>query len=163
MAAYLGRMPPRRRRSSPLEGGAAIVLRALAQAGLTEQARRLRIVRHWDQAVGPQIAARTRVQSFCRGTLVVKAASTAWQQELMYLKDNIILQLNARLDRPNVKEIRIISGHLGPKAAQPRPQRVLSPSEQAAVDAAAAPIADAEARAAFARLLRRAKAASAVP
>jgi hypothetical protein len=101
----------RRRRKSALEDAPDIVVRALAEAGLTDQARSLRIGRHWSAAVGPQIAARTQVQSYTRGVLTIKVASPAWQNELMYLKQDILTKLNKLVEKPGVRDLRVMGGH----------------------------------------------------
>ncbi len=148
----------RRRRAAPLEDATDIVLRALDQAGLSDQARRLRIARMWQQAVGSQIASRTLVQSFSRGILLVKAASPTWQNELIFFKEEIIGKLNALLTKGSVRDIRVLSGHIKPLAnsrpAADKPARPTASAQHlAAAQSISAPIADEASRAAFERLL----------
>ena len=47
----------------------------------------------WDTAVGPRIAARTQVIRLTRGTLLIRAASAAWAQELSLLSSTILARL----------------------------------------------------------------------
>lgn len=117
---YKPRPKRRRRRSRPLENVGNAIHRALAAAGLTDQAERLRIFQSWRQAVGPEIAARTAPQMFSRGTLIVKAASPAWQNELMFLKASIIAQVNELLGKKTVRELKVISGQLPKPTTEPR-------------------------------------------
>ena len=44
----------------------------------------------WDAAVGPRIAARTQVMRLTRGTLLIRATSAAWAQELSLLSPTIL-------------------------------------------------------------------------
>ncbi len=48
----------------------------------------------WISIVGEKIAARTRVGSLVKGKLTVKVASSAWSQELSFLKEDLIRKLN---------------------------------------------------------------------
>jgi predicted nucleic acid-binding Zn ribbon protein len=161
-AAPRGAAKPRRarrtkksQRGRPLEGSADVVLRALGQLGLTDQMRRLHIGQQWSRAVGSHIAARTAVQSFGRGVLLVRAASSAWQNELSYLKADIIKKLNALLEQPTVKDIRVICGQIeAPKP--PAPPAVVpdtTPAERAQIRRLSQPIRDPSTRAAFEDLL----------
>lgn len=132
--------------------------RILKTCGLTEQAYHLKVCLTWDEAVGPNIAKRTQVQSFSRGVLVVKAASPTWQNELYYLRATIIQKMNRLLAKPLITNLKVISGHL------PRPQNTSKASlfepSPTALDYSVAqdtslPIADAEVRAAFERLMAK--------
>jgi hypothetical protein len=101
----------RRRRKSALEDAPDIVVRALAEAGLTDQARSLRIGRHWSVAVGPQIAARTQVQSYTRGLLTIKVASPAWQN----------------VEKPGVRDLRVMGGHFKTSLRPASSKKVVRP------------------------------------
>ena len=150
----------RRRRARPLESAGDAVYRTLCAAGLTDQAQRLRIFQCWKEAVGPEIAARTAPQIFSRGTLIVKAASPTWQNELMFLKASIIAQVNEMLGKKMVRELKVISGQM-PKQEKPEQAfRCPMPLAQdfAAARQMASPIADEGIRGAFENLIARDKA-----
>lgn len=136
------------------EPTADLIGRVLSQAGLGEQLYRLDIFRRWPEAVGAKIAQRTAPQSFSRGTLVVRAASSTWQNELMFLRGAIIAKLNALLGAPRITELKVISGHLPPKRA-PEPRVAAKPRAEdlAAATACAQSIADPAVRAAFVRMM----------
>ena len=129
--------------------------RALCQAGLSDQARRLRIALVWNEVVGPTIAARTALQGFRRGVLLVKAASPTWQNELVFLRIGIMDKLNELLGKATVRELKIISGHIVSA------QRIAPPKVVPGVDSLAVaretsmPIRDPEVRAAFERLMAK--------
>lgn len=89
------------------------VASALRKVGLTEFARRIQIAAIWKQAVGPDIAERTQPQSMNRGTLVIKAATAAWQNELTFLKADLIKRLNDALaGRLTVRNLKVVCGTL---------------------------------------------------
>ena len=145
---------PRRRRARPPEELAQVLCRALTRMGLTDQARRLHMGRLWTQIVGPQVAARTAVQSFSRGVLWVKAASPTWQNELSYLKVDILSKLNGLLDKGTVKDLKVVCGTLSPPLAPARPHDApILAQHRAAAQVLSAPIADGEVRGAFEAIL----------
>lgn len=136
------------------EASGDVVGRTLQAAGLGHQLWRLDIFRRWPEAVGAKIAARTQPQTFSRGTLVVRAASATWQNELMFLRQTIITRLNGMLDAPRIKELKVISGHL-PQPAAAVPHAPVAPSEGArtAAQVCATPIVDHDVREAFAAFM----------
>ncbi|MEM6531528.1 MAG: DUF721 domain-containing protein [Myxococcota bacterium] len=123
---------------------------ALDRSGLTDQARRVRIARAWRQAVGPTLANRTHPDGFRRGVLIVKTASAAWQNELTYLRGELIEKINQTLGQEIVKDIKVVAGSWArrgtPEGAE---RRALTNDERSAVDDAAQAIRDPELRAAF--------------
>ncbi len=134
------------------------VLGLLHKLGLTDQVRKLRISAAWAQAVGPEIAARTEPQSFRRGVLVVRSASAAWQNELTFLKAEIIAKVNEALGgKKAVTDLRVIAGQISRHRAPPPPPpwvtaRPTAEDLEVAADAAQA-IDDPELRKQFERAL----------
>jgi hypothetical protein len=118
----MGNRSWRAKKRSPTRPAAHAVLDVLKKLGLTDQARRLRISAAWAEAVGPEIAARTQPQSFNRGVLVVKSSSAAWQNELTFLKAEIIAKINEALEgRATVRTLKVISGRIAPRPEEPPP------------------------------------------
>jgi hypothetical protein len=113
----------------------------------------------WESAVGPQIAARARPQSFRDGTLTVAVSSAPWMQQLTFLKKGITEQLNARLGEEVVRDIYLKAGK-SERAASPTAQgktlrRSLSPDELQSIADKTDAVADPELRGALAELLAR--------
>lgn len=148
----------RRRKKEPENMGEAI-LQALEGSGLTDQARRVRISRAWKDAVGATLAKRTAPEAFSRGTLIVRTASAAWQNELTFLKARLIQQINDSLGQELVRDIKVVSGRVrgpaGPKDPELITKRPLSTRDQEAVADASLAIKDPDVRAAFERALAR--------
>jgi predicted nucleic acid-binding Zn ribbon protein len=104
---------PRRPRRKALKSMDKSVLATLKKLGLSEVAKRVRISAAWAQAVGADIAARTEPQSLHRGLLIVRSTSAAWQNELTFLKAEILLKLNAALGKERaVRDLRVVGGSL---------------------------------------------------
>ena len=95
MAARVGSRVRKRRRGEP-ETAADAMVAAFSQAGLSDQARRLRIWSAWAACVGARIAQHTEPHTFSRGVLTVRTFSSAWQNELTFLKAEMITRLNEK-------------------------------------------------------------------
>jgi hypothetical protein len=143
----------RRRRRDPVVAHEALA-HALDDLGLTDQAHRLRIILAWPQAVGPRIAGSTTPSMFSRGVLTVRAHTASWQQELTYLKSELVTRLNDALGRKVVTEIKVIAGN--PPVRPPKRTAVEPDADDvAAAERVASEIEDPEVRACFAKLLAR--------
>lgn len=148
----------RRKAKKPLEVGELLVL-ALADAGLSEQARRLQIFQGWERVVGNRIAACTAPEMFRRGVLLVRAKSPTWQNELTFLKADIITKMNAFLGQDMVKDIKVVSGHFAAREKMPPEKPLLRPKNAAdtslAERTAADGIDDPEVRKSFVELMEK--------
>lgn len=64
----------------------------------------------WDQAVGETVAQQAQ-PTFVRGdTLFVKCSSSAWMQQLQFMKGKICKELNRLVGREAIKDIRFQIG-----------------------------------------------------
>ena len=82
----------------------------LNRSGLIDKSEYLKIYKIWAAIVGEKIAENTCLESVKRGTLFVNASSSAWMQELHFLKDMIIEKLEKELGEGTVKDIRFKTG-----------------------------------------------------
>jgi hypothetical protein len=71
-----------------------ILQRALRKMDVPLKRTDRRIVALWENAVGPQIAARTLPETFKKGSLHVLVSSTSWLHQLQFLKEEILIKLN---------------------------------------------------------------------
>lgn len=109
------------------------------------------IFRIWNETVGATIAGQFQPCQFQNGALVLLFENHSWAQEIQWRKAALIEALNARLDKPRIKELRFRAGKpLSPKPVTrsealplPLPTRVPPPEE------AILRIADRELREAF--------------
>jgi len=108
----------------------------------------------WPETVGGHIA-RNAHPAACRGgVLFVNVASSVWMQELSFLKEKILSELNARLGSAKLKDIRFKIGPLPQSADACRePLPPLSPEEIEAIRQETAAIADPELRDTFQRVI----------
>jgi len=59
----------------------------------------------WADVVGPTIARHARPLRLRRGVLLVEVDGVEWMHELQYLKAELRVRINERLDRPAVREV----------------------------------------------------------
>lgn len=102
----------------------------------------------WDQAVGETVAQQAQ-PTFVRGdTLIVKCSSSAWMQQLQFMKGTICKELNRLLGKEVVKDIRFQMGVIArptPETSSVNDQEVaLDDDEQARIDEALRPLQDPE-------------------
>jgi len=104
----------------------------------------------WDKAVGDTIAQQAQPAFMRGGVLFVKCSSSAWMQQLQFMKGKICEQLNRLLGKEVIKDIRFQMGMIDhPARGEPsaRDQEVvLDAAEQARIDEALRPLADPEMR-----------------
>ena len=104
-------MARRRRKKTEAEPITEVIHSALNANGMKDQARRFRITQIYDAAVGKIIAKRSHPIAFSRGVLTVKSQSTAWQNELTFLKQDMMAKLNDVLGSVVIQDIRVVAGN----------------------------------------------------
>jgi predicted nucleic acid-binding Zn ribbon protein len=137
--------------------------------GLVEQARAWRAMASWARAAGPRLAKHTRAEQLRNKTLVVRVSSSAWANELSFIKAELLAKLRALPGGDVVQDLRFSVGPLGdapsweePAEAKagrrggprhPIPPAIKDGVEGAALAQALDEVADPELRASLARLL----------
>jgi hypothetical protein len=104
----------------------------------------------WTKAVGDTIAQQAQPAFMRGGVLFVKCSSSAWMQQLQFMKGKICEQLNRLLGNEVIKDIRFQMGmidHPARSDASAKEQEVvLDEAEQARIEEALRPLADPEIR-----------------
>ena len=104
----------------------------------------------WDKAVGDTIAQQAQPAFMRGGVLFVKCSSSAWMQQLQFMKGKMCEQLNRLLGKEVIKDIRFQMGMIDRSSrgdATVKDQEVvLDAAEQARIDEALRPLADPEMR-----------------
>jgi predicted nucleic acid-binding Zn ribbon protein len=96
-----------RRRASLTRLG-DVLRSALARLPVARELADHAVWAHWDVVVGPTIARHARPERLRRGVLVVAVDGAEWMQELQFLKHEVRERLNARLERPVVRDIFLV-------------------------------------------------------
>ena len=136
------------------------VRRALRGAGVPDAGALAAVTRAWPEAVGPGIARAAWPQRIGRdGTLHVTTVSSTWAFELQRMEDEIRARLEPAAGAATPPALRFATGPVpapGAEAAEPPPELVPTPAEEAEAAGLSASIGDPELRDA----VRRAAAAS---
>lgn len=88
-----------------------ILLPALKKRGLAAKPEEIALFKLWPKAVGEQIAAQTKPDSWHEGTLFVKTTSSVWVQQLHFMKEDILQKMNELSGKQTVKEIMFTVGY----------------------------------------------------
>ncbi|MCB9555951.1 MAG: DUF721 domain-containing protein [Deltaproteobacteria bacterium] len=87
-----------------------------------------RIRQAWSSIVGPRVASRTCPRELSDGTLVVNVESSAWLNELTFLRYQIINRINAVLGSNVVSALRLVVGSITPAISAARHVRYARPA-----------------------------------
>jgi hypothetical protein len=118
------------RRKSPgkLQPLGDVLIPVLKRKGITVSLAHLRLARAWREAVGPRISAQTKPETVRRGVLYVKVSSSAWMQQLHYLKADIMAKLNCALGKEEIGGIFFSLGEIvSDRAEENHPHSLLPP------------------------------------
>ena len=76
--------------------------------GLTQGVNQNTAIILWEEVVGEKISKNTEPISVEHGTLTVSVSNPTWRQELVFKQQDIINQLNKKLGKNTIKEVRFI-------------------------------------------------------
>jgi predicted nucleic acid-binding Zn ribbon protein len=108
---------PRRTPNPPPEGErekkarpepvGSVIREALGQGGMAEGASLGRLVRHWEDVVGADLARETMPVALRQGALVVAASSAAWAAQVRFLASELGRQADRMLGGSKVRSVRV--------------------------------------------------------
>ena len=128
----------------------AAVKGALHRLNLNTKMRGYAVWGVWDQAVGETVAQQVQPAFVRGGVLFVKCSSSAWMQQLQFMKATIREELNRLLGTEVIKDIRFQMGVIDrPTHGEPsvdNQEVVLDDAEQERIDEALRPLEDSEMR-----------------
>ena len=126
----------------------AAVKGALHRLNLNTKMRGYAVWGVWEQAVGETVAQQAQPAFVRGGVLFVRCSSSAWMQQLQFMKGTICKELNRLLGKEVIKDIRFQIGMIdrpGHGASSPADQEVeLDDAERERIDEALRPLQDAE-------------------
>lgn len=89
-----------------------ILQKELKKRGFPVQIDDRQLKDFWEEAVGPVIAAQTRLESRKKDILNVKVSSSVWMQQLHFLREEIIEKVNRAPGSEPIKDIRFTIGQI---------------------------------------------------
>jgi hypothetical protein len=132
---------------------ADILRERFSQLGWERKMREQEILSRWEEAVGPQIAARTKPVAVKNCRLTVAVDNPAWGQQLSFLKKDLLRRFETLLGAGVIDDIFLTSGPVEHDPKEERPAEVeeipLTPETILAIDSEASRISDIELREAF--------------
>lgn len=102
---------PRKRQPTKLQPLGEILFSVLKKKGMASKIEENTLFKLWPKAVGPQIASKTKPDSFKNGILFIKTVSSVWVQQLHFVKHDILDKLNKLAGKQTIQEIRFLVGH----------------------------------------------------
>ena len=87
-------------------GGA--LKKLIKTAGLEKGIAQQKALEIWSETVGEIVSKNTEPTSIEHGILSIKTTTSAWRQELLFQKKQIIKKLNKKLNKKLIKDIRFI-------------------------------------------------------
>lgn len=136
---------------------------SLKRMGLEVKLKQHQVFSLWSEVVGPKICHHAQPIHIRGGRLLVAVEDSMWLHQLNFLKHQILIELNKKLDRAPVYDIILRVGEVNPLLRQAeeknpspsRPQVGLGTQEKESVRAILSPIKDQGCREVVQRLLRR--------
>ena len=81
--------------------------KALKKSGIDRADRQNKALFVWENVVGKTVAKNCSAEEVNRGTIVVKASTPVWRNELALKKKEIVEKLNKKLGEELINDIRI--------------------------------------------------------
>jgi predicted nucleic acid-binding Zn ribbon protein len=80
----------------------------LQHYGIADRVKEFEAVNCWAEVVGEQVARHTKARDVRDGSLIVEVSSSAWRNELFYLKADLIEQVNKRIGKKIIHDILFV-------------------------------------------------------
>jgi hypothetical protein len=119
----------RRRRAAEPRPVGELLAQWLGRKHLDGEIRQYTVWNRWAEIVGERVAARTLPQSLRDGLLTVTVASSAWLNELSFMRADIVRRVNECVGQGIVTGLRLVAGRVG--RALPSEDRPRAPTSDA--------------------------------
>lgn len=86
----------------------SIISALIKNLGFEKKLSELDAVKFWEEIVGEKIARESTALKISDGRLYVRVPDPAWRQQLVYLKQEFIAAINARMGKAVVKDIYLV-------------------------------------------------------
>ena len=86
----------------------SLIQDSIAKMGYADRLRKQSAVLRWSEIAGSIIAAESEAVRVDGDTLVVKVHRAAWRQQLVFLKAEILAQIERKIGKGYIRDIRFI-------------------------------------------------------
>jgi len=76
--------------------------------GIEEKVKEHQAINEWSRIVGENVSKVTKAQRVVNGILFVKVKNSSWRNELIYMRQEILIKLDKTVGRGIIKEVRFI-------------------------------------------------------
>jgi predicted nucleic acid-binding Zn ribbon protein len=98
-----------KRSSTKPEPMGLILSKSIKRMGMDKRLKGEAAILNWEKVVGPRIASNARATRFFNSKLVVEVENPSWRNELIFLKEDIIKELNKSINSRVVKDILFVN------------------------------------------------------
>ncbi|MCH8872756.1 DUF721 domain-containing protein [candidate division KSB1 bacterium] len=84
------------------------ITKLLRNMGIEEKVKEYQAINEWSQIVGENVSKVTKAQNVVNGILFVKVKNSSWRNELIYMRQEILIKLDKTVGRGIIKEVRFI-------------------------------------------------------
>jgi len=87
----------------------SIIDKVLQKAGILSAVRAEQVVQQWETITGSALAQHAQAVRIENGMLFLRAESSAWRNQLFFLKKDLIRKTNEFAGSPLVRDVRFVS------------------------------------------------------
>ncbi len=84
------------------------ITKLLRNMGIEEKVKEHQTINEWSQIVGENISKVTKAQRVVNGILFVKVKNSSWRNELIYMRQEILIKIDKTVGSGIIKEVRFI-------------------------------------------------------
>lgn len=84
------------------------IARLLKNMGIEQRIKEHQALNEWSEIVGEKVAAVTRANKVVDGILFVKVKNSSWRNELIYMRQEILVKIDQTVGTGVIKELRFI-------------------------------------------------------
>ena len=83
-----------------------IIRKAINNSGFNRYVEQQQALERWSEIVGEKISKNSKATKMSNGVLYIETKNSTWRQELQLQKKEIIKQINKKLNKKTIKDIR---------------------------------------------------------
>lgn len=84
------------------------IAQLLKNMGIEQRIKEHQALNEWSEIVGEKVAAVTRANKVVDGILFVKVKNSSWRNELIYMRQEILVKIDQTVGTGVIKELRFI-------------------------------------------------------
>lgn len=86
-----------------------ILSKSIKRLGMEKRLKGEAAILNWEKVVGPKIASNAKAFKFVDSKLLVEVENPSWRNELLFMKEKIIKELNKSIKTKTIKDIIFVN------------------------------------------------------